>query len=330
MSKDIKTGRLLRDTLVWDNHGCMPLRPGDSSFLPQLARYRASGVDTVSLNVGFDALPRENTLGVLNHFREWLMARPEEYVLVDKVDDVIRARAEGKLSVSFDIEGGSSLDGELSRVSRYYELGVRWMLMAYNLNNDLGGGCQDDDRGLTPFGKEVVAEMNRVGMVVCCSHTGFRTTMEVMELSNKPVIFSHSNPLGVWTHKRNISDEAIKACAATGGVVGINGIGDFLGANDSRSETFVRHVDYVAELVGIEHVGLALDYVFDIQELEDYLAAHPEVFPEQHEFSDGINMVSPEQLPEIVAGLVGLGYSDTDLAAVLGGNHLRIANQCWT
>ena len=102
--------------------------------------------------------------------------------------------------------------------------------------------------------------------------------MDVMRKAGKPVIFSHSNPLGVWRHKRNIRDEAIKACAATGGVVGINGVGIFLGANDARPETFVRHVDYVAQLVGPEHVGLGLDFMFDMAEAEEYARAHPEVF----------------------------------------------------
>ena len=318
-----------RDALVWDNHGCMPLRPQDARFLPQLQRYRDAGVHIVSLNVGFDAMPWENTPLMLAHFRRWILQHPDEYALDGNVDDILAVRANGKLGVCFDIEGGCALAGQLSKVSSYYHLGVRWMLIAYNRNNELGAGCMGEDTGLTAFGREVVVEMNRVGMVVCCSHSGFRTTMEVMELSSKPVIFSHSNPLGVWQHKRNITDEAIKACAATGGVVGINGIGDFLGINDASTATIVRHIDYTVELVGVEHVGLALDYVFDQQELLDYLAAHPEVFPPGEVHGSGIAMVRPEQLPEIAGALGDLGYSADDLRAILGGNHLRIANQCW-
>lgn len=319
----------ITDALIWDNHGCMPLRPDDESFLPQLRRYREAGVHVVSLNAGFDAVPWDNTLRMLAHFRRWIRQHDDEYCLVATVDDILAARAGGKLSVCFDIEGGSALGGQLSLVSTYYDLGVRWMLIAYNRNNALGGGCMDDDQGLTGFGRDVVDEMNRVGMVVCCSHTGFRTTMDVMERSRRPVIFSHSNPLGAWQHQRNISDEAIRACAATGGVIGINGIGDFLGRNDARTETIVRHVDYVAQLVGAEHVGLALDYVFDQQELLDYFKAHPEVFPDQEIYAEGIRMVAPEQIPEIAAGLARLGYGDEDLRAVLGGNHLRVARHCW-
>lgn len=318
----------LGDHLVWDNHGCMPLRADDESFLPQLQRYRRAGVHVVTLNVGFDGVRWENTFRMLAHFRRWLSERPQQYVLVGKVSDIESARSSGRLGVLFDIEGGSSLNGEIGNVEAFYRLGVRWMLIAYNRNNLLGGGCQDEDTGLTEFGRQVVDEMARLGMVVCCTHTGFRTTMEVMERSRNPVIFSHSNPLGVWRHRRNIRDEAIKACAATGGVVGINGIGSFLGRNDASTETFVRHVEYVVQLVGPKHVGLGLDYVFDEQELVDFVAANSHLFPPE-EYSEAPALVRPEQIPEVADRLTKLGYSAADLGAVLGGNHLRVARQVW-
>ena len=324
-----RAAALLRDALVWDDHGCMPLRPDDATFLPQLARYARSGANVVSLNVGFDAVPWENTVRMLAHFRHWVRQHSDEYVLIDSVDDVLRAKAEGKLGVTFDIEGGCSLAEQLSMVELYYDLGVRWMLMAYNRNNALGGGCQDDDQGLTAFGRQVIDEMARVGMIVDCTHTGWRTTMDVMRYSKNPVIFSHSNPIGVWRHKRNIQDDVIKACAATDGVVAINGIGSFLGPNDTRTETLVRHIDYVANLVGARHVGLGFDYVFDRAELDEYLANHPEMFPASEGYGAGINMVEPEQLPEAVEQLLQLGYSDDDLRAILGGNHLRVARRVW-
>jgi len=323
------TEALLRDALVWDDHGCMPLRPDDTSFLPHLARYTHAGFNVVSLNVGFDAVPWENTFRMLAQFRHWVRQHADEYLLIQSVEDVLRAKAEGKLGVTFDIEGGCALVGQLSMVELYYDLGVRWMLLAYNRNNALGGGCQDDDQGLTAFGRQVLDEMARVGMIVCCSHTGSRTTMDVVQYSKNPVIFSHSNPQGVWSHKRNIGDDAIKACAATDGVIAINGIGPFLGANDTRADTVVRHIDYVAQLVGARHVGLGFDYVFDRAELDEYLAQHPEVFPPSDGYPSGIGMVEPEQLPEIVEHLVRIGYSDDDVHAILGGNHLRVAKRVW-
>jgi membrane dipeptidase len=324
-----KTRALLRDALVWDDHGCMPLRPDDASFLPQLARYARAGANVVTLNVGFDGVPWENTTRMLAHFRRWLGQHPNEYMLIHSVADVRQAKAVGKLGVAFDIEGGCALAGQLSMVQLYYDLGVRWMLIAYNCNNALGGGCQDDDQGLTEFGRQVLDEMARVGMVVCCSHTGWRTTMDVMGHSTNPVIFSHSNPLGMRQHKRNIRDDAIKACAATDGVVGINGIGLFLGENDASPERVVRHIDYVATLVGPRHVGLGLDYVFDRAELDEYLAKNAHLFPPSEGYDARLNMLEPEQLPEIANQLVQLGYSDEDLRGILGGNHLRVAERVW-
>lgn len=317
----------LSTTLVWDNHGCMPLRADDTRFLPQLGRYRKSGVRVVGINVGFDAVPWQQTVQMLAHFRQWLRGRKKSYGLVETTADLPGLGR--RLGVFFDIEGGGALNQQISMVELYRDLGVRWMLIAYNKNNALGGGCQDVDRGLTKFGRSVVVEMERVGMTVCCSHTGFRTAMDVMRHATKPVIFSHSNPLGVWRHKRNVRDEAIRACAASQGVIGINGIGIFLGSNDNRSATLAQHVDYVAQLVGVEHVGLGLDYVFDTQELEDFRSANPHLFPTGEGYSAGAKMVAPEQLPEIAAELFRRGYRLPDVQKVLGGNFLRVAKATW-
>ncbi len=321
--------RILDDNLAWDNHGCMPLRAGDTEFLPQLARYRDAGFNVVSLNAGFDAVPWENTLLVLATFRNWIKQHNEDYLLIETTGDIERAFREEKLGVFFDLEGGCVLNDQLDMVEMYYDLGARWMLIAYNQNNSLGGGCQDDDKGLTAFGREVLDEMARVGMVACCSHTGYRTTMDVMEYSSKPVIFSHSNPLGLWEHKRNITDDAIRACAATGGIVCLNGVGIFLGENDASSETIARHIDYVAEKAGIDHVGIGLDYVFDMEELNEYLRQNPDTFPPEGGYAEGVKFVEPEQALEIVDALLGLGYQSEDIAKILGGNLLRVARAVW-
>lgn len=315
--------------IVWDNHGCMPLDSPDNRFLPQLQRYRSAGVDVVSLNAGFDGVEWINTVAVLARFRHWLAQRCGEYVLVEAVGDIEYAKKSGKLAVTFDIEGGCSLNDDLNMVQLYYDLGVRWMLIAYNRNNSLGGGCHDNDGGLTGFGKAVVDEMNRVGMTVCCTHTGVKTTMEVLGRSTQPVILSHSNPLAVWRHGRNVSDSVIKACAATGGVIGINGIGMFLGDDDNRTETIVRHIDYVVQLVGARHVGLGLDYVFDKDEVNRYLKSRAALFPAGQGYCTDGKTIEPERIPLIAAALFERGYSSGDVAAILGLNHMRIAKTVW-
>ena len=231
--------------------------------------------------------------------------------------------------MGFDIEGANAVADQLSLVQMYYDLGVRWMLLAYNRNNRVGGGCQDEDGGLTAFGREVVAEMERVGMQLCLSHTGHRTVRDVFAVATRPVIFSHSNCAALHGHPRNIPDEFIRACAATGGVVGLNGVGIFLGNNDITSATFAQHVDHVVQLVGPAHASLALDYVFDIRELEDFMRTMQHTFPPGLGYEQGARFVAPEQLEEIVATLQGLGYRDADLKAVLGGNLMRLAREVW-
>jgi len=319
---------LFADTLVWDNHSCATMRPGCTEFMEQLSRHRAAGVDVVCLNVGFDGTPPENTFRLLADCRRWLHARDDEYALASSVADIEQARREGRLAVCFDLEGGNCLYGQTSMVSLYYELGVRWMLFAYNRNNALAGGCQDEDQGLTDFGRQVLDEMERVGMIVCCSHIGHRSAMEIMAIAKNPVIFSHSNPRAVWEHDRNISDEAMLACARTGGVIGINGIGVFLGDNDARTELIARHIDYAVKLVGPEHVGIGLDYAFDQADVQAFLKAHPQLYPPD-KYPGGLEMAPPECFPEIAVWLLKLGHREADIRNILGENFLRIARQVW-
>ena len=324
------TARQLIDAVpVWDHHACLPLRPNDPAFLPQLARHKAAGFDAITVNIGFGEQGPEEHLRMIAALRHWLMARPEEYLLLLEADDVERARSTGRLAVGFDIEGANAVGDQLSLIQLYYDLGVRWMLMAYNTSNRAGGGCQDEDGGLTNFGRAMVAEMERVGMLLCLSHTGHRTVREVLAMATQPLIFSHSNCAALHAHPRNIPDELIRACAATGGVVGINGVGIFLGKNDISSETYARHVDHVVQLVGPAHVSIALDYVFDMRELEEHLEKMKGTFPPGLGYEMGARFVPPEQLEEIVVTLQGWGYSDADLTALLGGNLLRLAKQVW-
>lgn len=320
---------LLRDSLVWDHHACMPLRPDDTSFLPQLARHKAAGFDAVTLNVGFGDMGPEAHLRMLASMRQWLVARPELYVLVETADDIERARACGRLAVGFDIEGANAIGDDLGLVQRYYDLGVRWMLLAYNQGNHVGGGCQEEDGGLTSFGAELIAEMERVGMQLCLSHTGHRTVREALAVATRPVIFSHSNCSALHAHPRNIPDALIRACAATGGVVGINGVGIFLGRNDISPETYARHVDHVVQLVGPAHASIALDYVFDIGELDEYMKTKQDTFPPGLGYELGARFMPPEQIGEIVATLQSWGYAEADQKAILGGNLMRLARTVW-
>ncbi len=316
--------QLYDEALVWDAHVCFPLNT--NAELDALERYRASGVSFVSINIGMDMDAFDKIIQILAGFRHYVQSRPDKYVLARSANDIRAAKAAGKLAVAFDLEGSDPLVGNLKLISFYYDLGVRQMLLAYNKDNRASGGCMEGKIGLTQYGRGVIAEMNRVGMIVDASHMGHQATMETFAASSAPVIFSHSNPNGVRTHARNISDEQIMACAATGGVVGINGIGDFLG--DTRSETVVRHIEYVLELVGPRHVGLGLDYVVDKQELIDYINAHPDRFPPD-KIQDYLAFVEPEQTPDIAKILLRRGHSEEVVLGILGENFLRVAEAVW-
>ena len=315
--------------LIWDNHACLPLRPDDLRFLPQLERHRAAGAHMVVLNVGYGDYSLENHYLMIARFQDWIADHPEQYLQVKSVADLEAARAGGRLGVAFNIEGMRAIGDDLSQIGPLYDLGVRWMLIAYNQNNLAGGGCHDEDSGLTPFGRRVIAEMERVGMVLCCSHSGYRTALEAMAAATKPVILSHSNPRALVDHPRNVPDEVMLACAATGGVMGINGVGVFLGRNDISSDNVIRHIDYAVGLIGPEHVGLGLDYVFDIEELDAALEASAGLFPEGWGYQPGIPFAAPEQLVEIRDGLLSRGYPTTDVARIMGRNWLRVAAACW-
>jgi membrane dipeptidase len=323
-----RAAQLYKKALVWDDHSGFD--PHGGHDLKNLEIWRKAGVHYLSVNVGYDVADWQATVKTLARFRQWLQTHPKKYALVRTIADVKRARKDGKLAIAFDLEGMNALNGDVNMVSLYYDLGVRQMLFAYNLNNLAGGGCHDGNVGLTAFGRAVIKEMNRVGMVVDCSHTAYRTTMEAMEASDAPVIFSHSCAKALRDHGRNIVDEQIKACAKTGGVVGITGVSLFLGENDTTSETFVNHIAHAAELVGAEHVGISLDYAFDAENVDGLLDAHKAYWPENEDYGRWpTSYVPPKQLMEITETMVKRGFKDREILGVLGGNFMRVASEVW-
>ena len=318
--------------LVWDMHGCPQRIPGND--LPYaLERYRAAGFDAVTVNVADSFYVLEDAIHTIASFRAQLTAHPERYLLVRSVRDLEKARAAGKLAVSFDVEGALSLGTDLDLVDLYYDLGVRWMLFVYNLENAAGFGCHDPvDRGLTAFGRKLVERMERVGMIKCCSHTGYRTALDVFAASTKPTILSHSNPRRLVDHERNVPDEILKACAATGGVVGINGVGLFLGSPEPTATDFFRALDYTVELIGADHVGIAFDSVFvppSGAKGEYQGERRTDYWPPSKGYTAQIAILGPEALGGVVEQMVAAGYPKDAIAGILGKNFARVAAACW-
>ena len=315
--------------IVWDNHACLPFSDTER-WLPELARYRRAGANAVTINIGDSVVPLEVLKRMADVIRGFVQSNPDEYVLGLTTADIRAAKAASRLAVCLDIEGVFSFEGDTSLVAHFYGLGVRWMLLVYNSRNLAGSGCHDEeDAGLTAHGRAILAEMDRVGMVKCCSHTGYRTARDILDATDRPVIFSHSNPRALHDHPRNIPDDLIRACATSGGVVGINGIGLFLGNRRPTAADVVRHADYVARLVGARHVAIALDFMFRSGELQETGRADAAMWPPAWGYGSGSKNLPPEALPAIAEGLSGLGYADADVSGMLGDNLMRVADAVW-
>lgn len=322
-----RAAELHRSALVWDDHGGFGYTT--ASALAGLERWRSAGIDYLSINAGYDVMPWTKTLEATSQYRHWIRTHPDLFVQVETVDDIPRARREGKLAVAFDLEGMNALNGDIGMVDLYYRLGVRQMLFAYNRNNLAGGGCHDKDVGLTDFGREIIREMNRVGMVVDCSHCSYRTSMEAIEASRSPVIFSHANARKLCDHERNIWDDQIKACAATGGVIGVTGVGIFLGPKGPTVEHLVEHIDHMVDLVGPEHVGFGMDSVFHANTPHQPFTRSRDYWPERQYPDSGTGYVPPEAAPRLTQALLDRGYGDQDIRGILGENFLRVAKTVW-
>lgn len=319
----------LKKSLVWDAHS--GLFPSSEMDLDNLLSWQKYNVNYLSINVGFDVMSRDATLATLAAYRRWLMARPDQFLLAGTLPDIYNARDTGRLAISFDIEGMNVLGGDINMVEIYHTLGVRQMLFAYNLNNSAAGGCHDIDIPLTKFGVEILAEMNRVGIIVDASHVSYLSSMELIERSSSPVVFSHSNPWSIWRHQRNIKDEQIKACAARGGVIGLNGLAIFIGDNDSSSESLLRHLFKLIDLAGTAHVGLGFDYTPDITvDLGAILRARPDYWPAGQQYDTlNIGHSGPSRIPDLVHGMQARGISESEIRGILGENFARVARESW-
>ncbi len=313
----------------WEAHACLPLVPGQD--MSGLHRYREAGFHHVSLNVGMDMTPFATVLQTLAGFRAWLARHTEHFSLVGSLSELQQAREQGRLAVSFDLEGSTMLLDDPAMVGLFASLGVRQMLLAYNRDNSCAGGCHGAGGGLTALGRAVVAAGNAAGITLDCAHASERASFEIMEASTQPVIFSHTNIKALYDHPRTLSDRQIDACAEQDGVIGLTGLSIFLGDPQATVASFVRQIDYLAERVGTRHIGIGLDTELcpahlDVPagvDAEDWWPARYYGQPNGH------TQLQPEALPELKQQLTSRGYTDADVEAILGGNFLRIASLTW-
>lgn len=265
-------------------------------------------------------------------FRRWITEHSDRFIMLSGAEDEARARREGKLAIGFNLEGMYALRYQADLLFLLYDLGVRWALLVYNRQNLVGSGVYDPvDEGITPFGRKVVPEMDRIGMIKCLSHTGHRTVRDILACSELPCIFSHSNADAVWPHARNIPDDLIVACAQAGGVIGVNGIDLFLGPGNANPQAMADHIDYIVQLVGIDHVGIGTDYGYTVAGESEEPPSDPAFWPASYySRSRGeIPALPPEHIAQMLASLQQRGYGREDIAKVAGGNMLRVALSVW-
>jgi membrane dipeptidase len=326
-----QAARLHEEALVWDM--TLPWRLAESINITSLHlkygcldRYISSGANLISLTIAADESGTEASLNAIGAERTYFLKNSDKYVLVNTSDDILRAKKEGKLAICFHFQGTVPVGRNLGNIEVFHKLGIRHMLMAYNQKNFVGDGCHErTDSGLSVFGVNLVKEMNRVGMLVDCAHSGYITTMDVLEVSTAPVIFSHTNAKGVFDHPRCIRDDQIIACAKSGGVMGMTGLSIFLGKGDDPVEAIIRHIDYIANLVGPQHVGLGLDYVYDMKSLQYVAQLNADKWPKSGGYTNpDIKQVAPEDLPRITDSLLKKGFTDPEVKGILGENFLRV------
>jgi len=313
--------------MLWDQHTCLEV--STSADVEELTRYSRPGGALLSVNVGYSPHSLTDTLRVAERFTAQIAEIPG-LERATRLQDVDRIVAEGHVAVVFDLEDAGPLDGSLANLVLLHGAGVRTLAPTYNFANKAGHGCLDPvDTGLTTWGRELVAELNAIGIVPDGSHCSIRTGLDLCEVSTRPVVYSHSCMRAVWDHPRNITDDQARACAQTGGVVGITGVGIFLGPNTPTLEAMITHIEYAVELIGIEHVGVSSDYSFDHEDFLIEIQNTPERFDASYTRWGPIEWMPPEGFLGLSGALEDRGWAPGDIAAVLGGNFRRVAAASW-
>lgn len=250
------------------------------------------------------------TLEQIDLVHKMINRYPEHFELAATADDIERIAGEGKIASMLGVEGGHSIEGSLQMLKKFYNDGVRYMTLTHNRSLSwAGSSAGDPEQGLTPFGEEIVAEMNRLGMLVDLSHVSVQTMRDTLQITKAPVIFSHSSARAICDHTRNVPDEILKRLPENGGVVMINFFPSFIVpvevlAKDKEAlgdlHLVVDHIEHVIRVAGIDHVGIGSDY--------DGVSRLP------------VGLEDVSTYPRITQELLNRGYSEADIHKILGGN----------
>jgi membrane dipeptidase len=286
------------------------------------------------------------TLAVWQHFRGtideiatwhgYFRQYPEILAPVHGVDDILRAKASGRVGVIFGFQNATPIEDRLEYLSIFHALGVRVIQLAYNDRNYVGDGCLERNAaGLSEFGVAVVQEMNRLGILIDLSHVGYRTSMEAIETSARPVAITHANPRSLCDHPRNKTDEELKALAARGGVIGATIYPRFLRRGSAATiDDVVDVVEHLAGLIGVDHVAIGTDFT-EGQPDDFFRWTHTGKLktrlnmPLELPVINPLGIRSPAEFPNFTDRLLARGWSPGDVQKVLGQNWLRLFREVW-
>jgi len=306
-------------------------------------RARTGGVSAVNHTVPRAGKSFHEGILQVNQCRRWITANHDQCVLVTSVGDIQAAKEAGKVGIILGPQDPSWMERSLDHLDIFYALGLRIMQLTYQRRGLLGDGCGErTDGGLSYFGIDTIRHMNELGLLIDLSHCGWKTTAEAIEVSQDPVVFTHSHPYSLTPHIRNKNDDLIRALAEKGGVIGISNYSPIAALAPGKRPSVldvVTHIDHVVDLVGIDHVGLGLDV--DEHLTPDSPARYEKpAFPELRRYTDGSGTFAYDEIwaeglgsiarfPEITRALVSRGYPDDAIKKILGENFLRVFGQVW-
>lgn len=306
--------------------------------------WEASGVTCIFQNAGEEGNDVKRLLKRLAHFTYATDMMRDFVGKAVTPEDIFTAKKEKRHALYFAGNGVPlpqewvSVEEELRYISVFFHLGIRMMHLTYNRRNVIGDGCAEKaNGGLSDFGRSVVKEMNRVGVIVDIAHSGWQTSLEAAQLSQRPMVASHSTVASVNHHIRSKPDHVIRAIADTGGYIGICCIPRFLGGTGDIT-SMMKHIDYVVKKFGSDHVAIGTDVVYEsssaAEENKKISAARQggrtrwENFWQDDNFKESPEMVqsmSWTNWPLFTVGMVQMGYSDDVIQKILGGNSMRVA-----
>jgi len=332
---------LIERSLVIDMLGAIKLDTRPEAFaLPvteeEIAMFRSSGITVFHDAMGLGGPnAAEKVLTFLAGWQGRAGRNSNLFSLAGRVEDLDQAKAQRKVAVIMGVQNADHFH-EPSDVRKFYQLGQRCSQLTYNSQNRIGSGATDRvDGGISDFGVEIIKAMNQVGMLVDVSHCGERTTLDAIELSVAPIAITHSNCRALNDHPRLKSDEAIRKLAAKGGVMGVTGMRNFVRDREPTTiEHLADHIDHIVRLVGVEHAGIGSDA--DLQGYDDMDKEQRESlrggYKSTYAFRDKMDTDGfdhPKKIFDLTEVLIRRGYSDQNIAAILGGNFRRLLANVW-